>query len=98
MVEPPSLLGAVHVTVAWALPPVAVPMVGAPGAVLAAEIVVLVNTGGGPDSRPLSNVPAAVPVASTAFNGRKVMVGHEPPLTVSPLHGGDVEVAYRDLA
>jgi len=29
--EPPSLAGAVNVTVAWALPAVAVPIVGAPG-------------------------------------------------------------------
>ena len=31
--EPPLLAGAVKVTVAWALPVVAVPMVGAPGTV-----------------------------------------------------------------
>ena len=29
--EPPVFVGAVKVTVAWALPAVAVPMVGAPG-------------------------------------------------------------------
>jgi hypothetical protein len=34
MVEPPLLAGAVNVTVAWALPPVAVPIVGAPGTVI----------------------------------------------------------------
>ena len=33
MAEPPVLPGAVNVTVAWVLPPVAVPMVGAPGTV-----------------------------------------------------------------
>jgi hypothetical protein len=31
MGDPPSLDGAVHVTVAWASPEVAVPIVGAPG-------------------------------------------------------------------
>jgi hypothetical protein len=33
MAEPPLEAGAVKVTVAWVLPPVAVPMVGAPGTV-----------------------------------------------------------------
>jgi hypothetical protein len=32
MAEPPLLAGAVNDTVAWVLPAVAVPMVGAPGA------------------------------------------------------------------
>ena len=36
MAEPPSLAGAVQVTVACASPAVAVPMVGAPGAVVTA--------------------------------------------------------------
>jgi hypothetical protein len=46
--EPPSLAGAVYVTVACAFPPVAVPIVGAPGTVgdgvteLEAELAVLV--------------------------------------------------------
>jgi hypothetical protein len=31
--EPPSLVGAVNVTVAWVIPAVAVPIVGAPGTV-----------------------------------------------------------------
>ena len=31
--DPPLLTGAVKVTLAWALPPVAAPMIGAPGAV-----------------------------------------------------------------
>jgi hypothetical protein len=33
MAEPPLLAGAVNVTVAWAFPAVAVPIVGAPGTV-----------------------------------------------------------------
>ena len=33
MAEPPVLPGAVNATLAWALPPVTVPIVGAPGTV-----------------------------------------------------------------
>src|SRR6476619_4497598 len=43
MGEPPVLAGAVHVTVADALPAVAVPMVGAPGAVAAAAGVIVLE-------------------------------------------------------
>ena len=38
MAEPPSDTGAVNVTLADVSPPVAVPMVGAPGAVAAAAV------------------------------------------------------------
>jgi hypothetical protein len=48
MAEPPSLDGAVHVTVAWPLPAVAVPMVGALGAVGAAGVTELDAADGGP--------------------------------------------------
>jgi hypothetical protein len=79
MAEPPSLLGGVHVTVACALPAVADPIVGAPGTVVTAAIVVLVSTAG-------------APACKDALRGREVCValGHDGgvPVGVTPSHGG----------
>ena len=84
MAEPPLLAGAVQVTVADALPAVAVPIVGAPGAVATAAMVVLVSTGGAPYRR-------------DAVSGRVVSSGHDggDPLGVFPSHGGVVVVLYN---
>src|SRR5436305_1865233 len=43
MAAPPSLAGGVKLTVAWVLPAVAVPIVGAPGAVAGGPLTVSVN-------------------------------------------------------
>jgi hypothetical protein len=75
MAEPPSLAGAVHVTVACALPAVAVPMVGAPGAVAAPVMVVLVMTGGAPywrdagSGRVVTAAPVYAPVLGHPSTG-----------------------------
>jgi len=48
IVLPPLLLGAVNVMLAWALPAVAVPIVGAPGTVVAAGVTLLDADDAGP--------------------------------------------------
>ena len=51
MGEPPLLTGAVNVTVAWALPAVAVPIVGAPGTLIGVTLF---------DAAEAAPVPAAL--------------------------------------
>ena len=76
MALPPSLVGAVKLTVACALPPVAVPITGAPGTTIALGVTLLDVADTGP-----------VPIAFVAFT---VQVTVEPlvrPVTVM----GEVE-------
>jgi hypothetical protein len=74
---PPSLAGAVKVTVACALPAVAVPMVGAPGAVAGA---VGVTTFDGADGGP-------VPMLFVAVTVKVYALPFASPVTVIDVHG-----------
>ncbi|HET7549055.1 MAG TPA: hypothetical protein VFJ86_14890 [Usitatibacter sp.] len=71
---PPSLAGAVKVTVAWALPAVAVPIVGAPGTVAGVTLFDAADAG-------------PVPTAFVAVTVKVYAVPFVSPLTVMEAHG-----------
>jgi hypothetical protein len=86
--DPPSLTGAVNVTVAWTLPRVAVPMVGAPGVV--AGVTLLDAADGAP-----------APTALVAVTVKVYAVPFVRPLTVIDVHGAahvPVMLAGDDVA
>ncbi len=81
MAEPPLDTGGVNVTVAWPLPPVAVPMVGASGAVAGVtEFVVADGV-----LVPTEFIAATVNVYVVPFVRPVIVIGEDPPVAVSPV-------------
>jgi hypothetical protein len=91
MADPPSLAGAVHVTVACALPAEAVPIVGAPGTVGGSGVTELETAEDGPVPTALVAVTVKVYAVPLASPLTAVEVAVAPALAVMP-PGDEVSV------